>query len=791
MSSESEKPTKKLVIISVGIELPQLLIEFLNANLKTTIILNTTADFFLSDRQPKNKEKSEGIWYHHEIVKLANAIVPDDMSKSSLTKIFSQPIAQTRIPLSDSEKFLVQWVSERQKANQSFYEFFKALNEYAGNFIEVYPLKFPEETITIKTKASQVPLRYFQITGFIDRDAEQKTDLEELQNLLVEDQEDKGKKKAKKPIEIIGLDFGRDILTEEAKKEITEADAILWIAGDPCSLALLLLHKEFTKTIKESKAQATLVCPSRFSFREHFILQLLGVKPTLLGIAELGSGIVDKLVVGPEEASEITDLRSKGFNVIMEDITKIKNEKGLSSILKSMGISLKDVSMKMEDIDKKGTLEDLVTQLSYTRTEEPLSEEKPDDISTPIEVEDELKASAVDESPPKEAAVKAVKLQDTEVMNYDFQDPSLKLTQEMVESLMMELSPEVPPEDQQSTIVIDDEAINSSKIDLEKEESTQFESQEAFTEAVQTFLKSERLEANRELIQGIGDAIAKNADMASYAAKKLTSALETHADYFQLIPIYLEFLRPRSLIFIRELIDWLFEDISSPDFVTFVQKALIIVKMSKHEPQFSEQLIKEMIDFQISKALPPIEREHIRTLCGMIVARDVTLQRHAIRAYLSHYEKSKKLDDVWLGLLKFDAALVALEIIEHQTKIGVQIVQDVLSRNLGSYGHIIYDVFNAYQKGDIQRVLTIAGPLSDSLTRKRKRIELAERIKKFGSIPIEVLARSIEMEPSELESLVYEMINESEINAKIEVVEGRLTIVQLNNQVGSKEGDDK
>ncbi|MFX0152336.1 MAG: hypothetical protein ACFFAJ_16230, partial [Candidatus Hodarchaeota archaeon] len=298
MASESDKQSKKLVIISAGVELPQLLIEFLNANLKSTIILNTTADFFLTDRQPKDKDKIEGIWYHHEIVKLANAIVPDDMSKSSLTKIFSQPIAQTRIPLSDSEKFLVQWVSERQKANQSFSEFFKALNEYAGNFLEVYPLEFPKESITIKTKTSQVPLRFFQITGFIDRNAEQKTDLEELQNLLVDTQEIKDKKKAKRPIELIGLDFGRDILTEEAKKEITEANAILWLAGDPCSLALLLLHKEFTKTIKESKAQATLVCPSRFTFREQFILQLLGVKPSLLGIAELGSGIVDNLVVG-------------------------------------------------------------------------------------------------------------------------------------------------------------------------------------------------------------------------------------------------------------------------------------------------------------------------------------------------------------------------------------------------------------------------------------------------------------------------------------------------------------
>ncbi len=140
---------KRLVIISAGIELSPLIIEFLNAGLGFSIILNTTADFSLSDHQvkEKDKEKGEEVWYHHEIIKLANTIVPDDLTKSSLTKIFSRPIAQTRIPLSDAEMFLVQWVSDRKKGNQSFHEFFKAINEYAGKNLDVYPLKFPDETV--------------------------------------------------------------------------------------------------------------------------------------------------------------------------------------------------------------------------------------------------------------------------------------------------------------------------------------------------------------------------------------------------------------------------------------------------------------------------------------------------------------------------------------------------------------------------------------------------------------------------------------------------------------------
>jgi hypothetical protein len=266
--------------------------------------------------------------------------------------------------------------------------------------------------------------------------------------------------------------------------------------------------------------------------------------------------------------------------------------------------------------------------------------------------------------------------------------------------------------------------------------------------------------------------------------------LETNPNH--LIPVYLEFLKPRPLTFIKELSNWLLTDLESPDFVAFAQRVSVIISMSKYDVQFIEQLIKQLVDFHISKALPPIERERVRAIIGMITARNVTLQRRAIRTYLSNYESPEvKLDEIWLGLIKFDATLVALEIIEHQSELGVKLVQDALTRNLGSFGHVVYDIFQAYQKGDIQRVLTFAGTLSDGLIRKQRRIELAAKITKFGSVPIETLARSVEIDPKELENLVYEMINENEINAKIDVVEGRLTIVQLDDKKAKKEEDEE
>ncbi|PWI47633.1 hypothetical protein CEE45_10730 [Candidatus Heimdallarchaeota archaeon B3_Heim] len=767
MASES---SKSLVIISVGVEHSPLLQNFLDAGLQLTILPNTTGDFSLTD--DNGSEKGNDIWYHHEIIKLASSIVPDDFAQSSLAKIFTKPISQTRLPLTDAERFLIQWVSEQHKAKQDFTDFFVALNEYSNKKISVHPLKLPENALALQGEDFDIPLRYFQVTGFIDRKAEIKPDLDELRNLLNETKESKSNKKAKPKIAIKGLDIKRDILGEQAKKALTEADAILILASDPCSLGILLLHKEFTRVVRESKAPSTLVCPIKFSFREQFILELLSIKPSLIGIAELCSGIIDHLVVGPDDASEVKTLRTQGFNVLMEDLTKIKDAQGLSTILKGLGISLNDISVESEDQGKKRSLEELVTKLTYSTTDNSTSDIV--DIVEEAETTVELAGNQVTrQKKPKPV----IKLQDTETRNYDFEDPELVLTQEMIETLMEELTEDfTPPDDKLSTTPAE-----------KTEEKITEESQEAFTETIENFLSFEESSNRTEMVQKIGERITKNADMAGYAAKKLTSTLISSKTPPQFFEEYVSLIKTRPLLFIKELVDWLVADIETPDYVTFSQKSLIIVKIGRIETPFVEQILEHLVKFRMTQKISPKKKEHLRTIIGMITARDVTLQRKAIREYLTHYEIAKKPDDVWLGLLKYDAALVALEIIEHESKRGVKIVQDALTRDLGSFGHIVYEVFAAYQKGDIESVLSAAGPLSDGLVRKQKRVELAEKITKFGSVPIEILANNVQIDPKELESLVYEMINENEINAKIGVVEGRLCIIQL----GEKENNDQ
>ncbi|MHA2388695.1 MAG: hypothetical protein ACXACW_08240, partial [Candidatus Hodarchaeales archaeon] len=121
------------------------------------------------------------------------------------------------------------------------------------------------------------------------------------------------------------------------------------------------------------------------------------------------------------------------------------------------------------------------------------------------------------------------------------------------------------------------------------EEKIAEESQEVFTESIENFLSFDESLNRSEMIQRISERISKNADMAAYAAKKLTGALISSKTPPQFLDEYISLIKTRPLLFIKELVDWLVTDVESPDYVTFSQKSLIIVKIGRIEIPFVEQ----------------------------------------------------------------------------------------------------------------------------------------------------------------------------------------------------------
>jgi len=742
---------KRLVIIAAEKELSSLMTEFLaQNNLQYTIIANTTSDYILPS---STKEESDQIWCRHEIVKLAKAIIADDQLKGP----FFKPLPKNKLDLPKEEQFLISWISSLHSTNQHISKFFKTITENFGKNYKVSSFNFLKQSIDIKVDKNIIPLRYFQVTGFIDFDSEEKADLDELQRLL----DKSGEKKKSKLVCVKNLERNMDIIDDEVKKDIEQADAILFMVSDPCTFAILSQYEEFYKTIKDSTAPVTLVFPSNqqkgFSFRDQFILSLLDTKTTYLGLLEKHAELIDQLVVDPEDALEVDNLRSIGFNVIVEDLSKGK--KSMTTILKGMGLSLDDIKIDTKVVDEKPeSLEDLVTKLAYTPSFN-------NDGNAELEVE---------------------KIEPGEQKEAEEKDNSVEEASDVVK----EKKPVITAKKSAVSELPDQDSFDKALAEIPVE-TGQVYNQETFTKAIQTFLTSQVLDP--DLATTISAAIAQNSEMAIYAAKKLASSLNSYDKIPQLFQAFIEFTDQKPIIFIKELTDWILKDLDNLDYLAFDEKASIIIEMSKINQLFVEKFVYQLVDVHINKSLVPKKRERLRTLIGTITMRNITLQRVAINAYLGMY--TKELSDttkaeIWLGLIKFDAVLVVSELIERNTEIGETMLEDALARNLGSFTHILYEVFQAFKEGDLQRVLTITGTLSDTLLMKKQRVELASQIKKFGSVPMNTLAKRVEMDPKELENIVYEMIGNGEVNAQIEVIDGRLVIIHEkrngNNEANGK-----
>lgn len=761
---------KNLVLIDGEMMLSPLLKEFLTPqDLKFTLIVNDILDYSIPYDQDN---PSDVVWFRQELVELAKAIIPKDKIGKSP---FFRSMPKTHLELTKEEEFLINWMSETESVDKLF----KIINENFGKNFTVLSSIFPEKNIQIKGSDQQIPLRYFQITGFFDFEGEQKADLNELQEQLAESE---GKKK-EKLVELISFDTRRPVFSDFIKKEIEQALGVLWFVSDPCTLAIMALNEEIRKSIKDSKAPVALIFQTRdktkFTFREQFLLSLLGIEPSYLGLIGKLEGIVDHLVIDAENIIDLDALREKGFNIIIEE--QNKGRKSIATILKGIGMSIDDISIGKDEREKKKgkSIDELVTQLSVH------PKEVQEEIRKLVTEEtDEKSISDTEDVKIENGASSLIELSDTEEELVKATNGQSQVDVEELEHLAQLWVEDQKPDDEPDTTTGDSTSSESKTLEEKpKEEKPDIASftEETFTKAFQNLLNPE-IDEKDELIDNLSAAISKNSEMGIYAAKKLTHSLENYTNLPNLFEIYLKFATKKPLIFINELGEWITKDISDLDFLGLEERSGIILEINKLDNDngnIVEGFLELMVDAHVNKAFSPRERERLRTFIGIITARNVSLQRSAIRHYLTNYDKIKGVrpPELWLGLIKFDATLVVSELIELSSEVAQEFVNDILTRDLGSYAHIIYDVYNAYTKGDLQRVLNVAGTLSDTLMRKTDRVELAEKIKKYGSISVEALAKRVEKAPEELEQLVYEMIEANELNVRIEVVEGRMTIV--------------
>lgn len=878
------------MVIACGTTLSPLLKCIISTrNIPCTIVANTLGDYTVSN-DPKDKEGTWG-WVQMELISLASAILPDDLTSSPLASLFSMSKKVSIVPLSTSEQFLASWFSEsRMNAKTGFDEIhktFKNLTNYNNTPIDVFPLSLSlEKPVEVRYRNQTGSPRVYQQYGFFDFHKQVMLDPEDLDTALNE---------GKAAFE--NLDPKLAVVPAEVEKLFKEADAIIIAPDDFLSLAIMLSNKDLRKAVRKCNGTVLTIAPlgERFpsSEREVPLLKALGVSPDLeVGFLELLRDVSDTIMLDTEDSDVSGQAQDEGYNVVVGDLVGIEDqEEFVSLVLKGAGLASEEVRVETIPVqpDLQGLADELakdtpstipVEQKEGNESDETISNPdegnvQPEGVTSPNEIDEVAQPSEhdstvnipppVDEEPPRtnegsteggqvdlsEESSPQGPIAEEESASPEKTDPknSLGSAQDVAKEAEKVSGKEIPSDGERTSVSApaertalapaeptpstsepteasspvkeslqapkakakepspgksetpslpdqtgsDEEHAQPKEVTAKEEAAEKIPTREVLTHMLKE-LEDDQVQSLEEWVEQIQKGIEED---ESYEAQVATSLLNIMKGVGpervrkNALDAFLKLAdddTSSDLSFKRIILSWLVNHLEDPDFSVQDQQIAILKRIRDIKTDFVGQVLDSFV-LQTLNTSSPARKERARTLVLRTAITSKKLSKYVIRSYLRLFEENKvNRRELWSGLSSFDARLVGVELIEgYSVAKSKQVAQAATEKSLGSFSDLLALIVDAYANGDMDQVLSLCGSLSDSALRKARRLSLAQNIKKVGTIPLEILARSLKEDPKELETLVYEMVMNDEISAKLEIVDGRLYIIPIEEDILEEE----
>ena len=789
----SKKQEQNVVVLHAGTKVSPFLSTLIDARkIRFKVIANTLLDF------PVPGEKDQiGGWISKELISLATSIIKDDLTSSPLASLFSKSKAIEHLQniLTPSEQFLASWFSDMRNDTKTVFEktiqVFDTLTSYSSLPMKVYPLSYQQKKpITIKYRNQSGSPRAYQLFGYLDL----------KKKITVDPADIEASMKEEKDLDVDILDEKESIIPAEIEKILKDADSVIITADDFFSLAIMLSYIDVRKSIKKSSGSVLTIAPigSRFKIddREKVLLEMFDIEPNLNGFLALMKDVSDTLALDSGDSDIVTTAHELGFNVIVEDFVKIedKNEH-LALILKGAGVDVsnfivdikpntankeKEKSKKIEEASKSKTAE--VQVKSNNKDDTNNKEEIVPSKEKPVEVESTSTKQT-------ESTENGTKPEVNVVAN------KLELSAEIAKSASKTTKgsePDEKPELEKSSV----EEIPSDDVKVEAEskveaveilDESQDDSRDIFSNLIEQ-LSEDQVEDFDAWLSEIDKYIKKDESNAIQVANGIVTVLkQTTKEKIRsnAINSFLILSESRKIEFRNVLLVWLVSHLGDADFTVQNSQYDIIRRMiavnEKYQDFIGELLESFIRQLLSSDDMNPSKQERGRLLVQRIAYNSRKLSKYAIRSFLDLFEeKEVSHNDIWPGLSSFDARLVGIELVEgFSVARSRRISEEAKRKELGSFSALLEDIVSSWEKGDMNKLTLLTGTISESALRKAHRLSLAQNIKKVGTVPLEILARSLTEDPKELESLVYEMIMNDEIHAKLEIVDGRLYIIPI------------
>ncbi|MBD3186307.1 hypothetical protein GF325_05720, partial [Candidatus Bathyarchaeota archaeon] len=214
--------------------------------------------------------------------------------------------------------------------------------------------------------------------------------------------------------------------------------------------------------------------------------------------------------------------------------------------------------------------------------------------------------------------------------------------------------------------------------------------------------------------------------------------------------------------------------------------AMLIMQSSPHKRE--EALHSFISEFIIKDDLYTVEK--LRKVLTYFISKDQLLANVVLRILIELFKEELEKEDrnsiltnrLVFFLTAFDAFKLGQGIIEYLPTSLFDDVKELLGMAVFSSSHAtliltILEAFNESEYEILKQALNVQR-LPKSIHQAILKRRYVNKLSKVGSVPLELFAEQMGLSIKEAEKIVYDMILKGDITAKMEVVNGRLYVVQ-------------
>ncbi|MHA1684929.1 MAG: PCI domain-containing protein [Candidatus Heimdallarchaeaceae archaeon] len=782
---------EEIAIINVGYKVSPFLEEVINReDFSFSIITNNSSDFQIHHADP-----SKVLNYHLEFTNVIAIKARKSIESLGIFETLGQYFEfYNPLHLSTLNFLISKFATEIKPEHKNYLKTWKEITKSIFSDETILPLFEEIRVLHVKEGDVEIPVRQYIMTKILDKQ-----------------KDNKSKAKGVKPLEVTGIidleEISKMKLCSEAVKRITSAAGVIIVPSDVISLYILFQSEDFIETLQRTKGKITFISPlwqdNEMPHIEKQILEKTSFEPTLLNIAEMVKDAVDVIIIDKKDSDSVAKLREAGMTVLVEDLSpdSQKSYDFYTTIIKSLEVSLEDITIEPKKAEE-GVGEKIVNMLKFGKKSEEETTEEKEQVTEVVEKKEENVGVEVRQKEKTEIQL-TEESEKTLITEKEKDEPDIIETKAPTE---LETKPAKLQENKvnESIFSFDGESFALPGIDqISHLEWEDFESLDADEQIISTFI-DRALQSDTTGVEVVFSELLSlqnnpllTGKIYSLIIKRLIQLIERKPEE-RLSDMITYLAAHKPDYYINQLSIMLERILSIEDinqFFTNLKAASIVINSSL---PISNDVFTKFLEYGLHLE-NDYESEKFRRTLIVLSATDVKLMDLLAKRLAKFIEEEIQKEKPDEGLLNkmygilylLDPCSVALACIESFSEKTISNFETRIKKLplYSNYKTIITNIIKAFKAGETEKLIEqLHGrKLPDEvkfLINKRKYIQSVEKV---GSIPLDIFAEQIGISKDEAEKMIYEMILKGEIQARIELVNGRSYIIKITEETEEKE----